>query len=402
MFCNNCGKEIDNDSQFCEYCGSNIDKSNNKLIIRKKYIITISFIVICVAIIIGFLMYNNSKSNNIQNIVNQDTKTEENVVFTDLSVEENNGYKTFNFTIDDVIKAYLIDENKVILDKNGPFCKEHIGTTRAEFFPDKSVITQYETNLTYITIIYEDISRKVIFINTPITTFQIASILTDNNMTLEDKHSGDILLKNAYNCMLSLLTRVNIQFKDITPINSKYIYLSNGIECGRYEMLCTNIGLVQCLTEYPEELCFIIEATNEDEFYNSTLDILLDRNVNSMYNEVEQKNETIKNNNFEKHTNSESEKINKTYTNREAMIKSEGYGTSYDVYIFNSGTVEHTEDMTTYKGSYTINNNKIVITYTDAYDVDIPIKLDKFDDELTIKDENTLITLDGIEYLKEK
>ena len=57
--------------------------------------------------------------------------------------------------------------------------------------------------------------------------------------------------------------------------------------------------------------------------------------------------------------------------------------------------------MTTYKGTYTIKGNKITITYTGAYDIEDPIPLDKFNEELTIKDENTLVTSNGTEYLKE-
>lgn len=139
--------------------------------------------------------------------------------------------------------------------------------------------------------------------------------------------------------------------------------------------------------------------TNEDKLYNSNVNELLDNSVTNIYNK--DKNEKYEPLEVPENYNTSNFNINGTYSNRVAMAESEGYGTSYDVYIFNYGIVEHTEDMTTYKGTYTIKDSKITITYTGAYDIEDPIPLDKFNDELTIKNENTLVTADGIEFLKE-
>ena len=141
--------------------------------------------------------------------------------------------------------------------------------------------------------------------------------------------------------------------------------------------------------------------TNEDKLYNSNVNELLDNSVTNIYNE--DKNEKYEPLEVPENYNTSNFNINGTYSNRAAVINSEGaeYGHSYNVYTFKSGTVEYNEEFITYKGTYTIKDNKITITYTGAYDIEDPITLGKFNDELTIKDENTLVTSNGIEYLKE-
>lgn len=94
--------------------------------------------------------------------------------------------------------------------------------------------------------------------------------------------------------------------------------------------------------------------------------------------------------------------VDGTYTNQKFMITTEGYGTSYNQYSFLvPGNVKYEEEGMTYSGTYTINDNKLSITYYEALDGTMPVTLDKSKEELTIKDNNTLVTSDGIEYLKE-
>ena len=84
------------------------------------------------------------------------------------------------------------------------------------------------------------------------------------------------------------------------------------------------------------------------------------------------------------------------------VLPTEGYGTSYNQYSFLvPGNVKYEEEGMTYSGTYTINDNKLSITYYEALDGTMPVTLDKSKEELTIKDNNTLVTSDGIEYLKE-
>lgn len=402
MYCSKCGKEIPEDSKFCEHCGNKV-KDNRHLVIDKRIIIMIGLVLISIiTVCIGMYIYkhNNNFTTSSINTANQDSK--EDVIFEDLEVQENNGYKTFNFTIDDVISSYLMNIDKVLIDKCGAYCQANPGTSRAIFSPNKQILSEYEKYVSDITIIYEDKSRKVISVNTPLMTMQLVEFLSDNNMEWTDDWVEEAK-NNVYQYMLSLLVRVKKQLKNVEVLgdasNSKYIYTSTNNICGRYKMIEENIGLVQCLIEKPINLYLIIRATDEDKFYNSNINELLDISVTNMYNDVKQENKTTE---ISENYNNSNFNITGTYTDRIAAINSEGYGTSYDVYIFNSGAVEHTEDMTTYKGTYTIKDNKITIIYTGAYDIETPIKLDKFNDELIIKDENTLVTLDGIEYLKEQ
>ncbi len=401
MYCSKCGKEIDDDSKFCEHCGNNVTeiKAKHNLTINSKVIIVTLFIIIgIIMIFIGFNIFKNNDSNNTITF-NSNNTSNESTRIEDLVVQEHNGYKTFNFTIDDVIRAYYIKEEKVIFDKDGAYCQAHSGTTRAIFFPDNRILTEQEKYMSEIHIIYEDKSRKVISINTPLMGIQLVAFLTDNNMELTDNWAEGAK-NHLYEYMILLLNRVNRQFKNIDVLgdatNSKYIYSSADIICGRYKMIEKNIGLAQCITEKPIDFYLVIRATDEDEFYNSTINSLLDVSVTNMHLDKLENNTST---NYENNNTN----ISGTYTDRIAVINSEGleYGHSYNVYTFKSGTVEFNEEFITYKGTYTIKDNKITITYTGAYDIENPITLDKFNDELTIKDENTLVTSNGIEYLKE-
>ena len=60
MFCENCGKHIDDDAKFCEYCGANInddttstDKVVNTIALSKKKPIIIVVILLFVLIVAG-------------------------------------------------------------------------------------------------------------------------------------------------------------------------------------------------------------------------------------------------------------------------------------------------------------------------------------------------------------
>lgn len=70
MFCENCGKQIDDDAKFCEYCGANInddttstDKVVNTIALSKKskkkpiIIVVILLFVLIVAGIAAYLTY---------------------------------------------------------------------------------------------------------------------------------------------------------------------------------------------------------------------------------------------------------------------------------------------------------------------------------------------------------
>lgn len=88
MICNNCKKEITDDSKFCEHCGNSIikRKSDNRLIIDKRIILIIVFPLIGIVVTcIGMHIYKNSNglTTNPINTSNQDIK---NNVKLDVSV----------------------------------------------------------------------------------------------------------------------------------------------------------------------------------------------------------------------------------------------------------------------------------------------------------------------------
>lgn len=90
--------------------------------------------------------------------------------------------------------------------------------------------------------------------------------------------------------------------------------------------------------------------------------------------------------------------INGSYTN----INGADPGTEYHLYTINNGNVEYEGELyRTYKGTYIIRDNQLLITYTEAYETGDPIALDKLVDELTIENENKLIRADGTVFIKE-
>ena len=67
MFCKNCGKEIDDNSDFCNFCGSNLKEENfQKRKKNKKPVIVIVILVLIIGLIIGGIVIINIKKNNEQ------------------------------------------------------------------------------------------------------------------------------------------------------------------------------------------------------------------------------------------------------------------------------------------------------------------------------------------------
>lgn len=68
MYCQNCQKEVNNNSSYCPYCGQKI--RNNKLF--KIFTVTITIILLILIVIIGFIIIdnNNFKSRNFSDYFN--------------------------------------------------------------------------------------------------------------------------------------------------------------------------------------------------------------------------------------------------------------------------------------------------------------------------------------------
>ena len=80
-------------------------------------IIIIAVIVVIILILAIYIYYTNIQQDTI-------SQAEESSSF----VETNNEYKTFNFTIDDIINLCNLDVNDIITNTEAPYCTEHKDT----------------------------------------------------------------------------------------------------------------------------------------------------------------------------------------------------------------------------------------------------------------------------------
>lgn len=94
--------------------------------------------------------------------------------------------------------------------------------------------------------------------------------------------------------------------------------------------------------------------------------------------------------------------INGLYTDREyALASNDGQGSSCSCYNIQNGKIEYCEEYTSYQGTYIQKDNRLIITYTQAYCEGQPVKLNIYRDELTIISEDKLIKGNAHEFIKE-
>ncbi len=114
---------------------------------EKKHSHIIMIIIVMIIIILAIAIYYKYSNSTIT------SKTDENVSY----VEINNGYKTFNFTIDEILKAYAIAPKDTISNSEAPYCEEHKETD--------CLILPIDTQYMDMSVVYEQKTRKVISID---------------------------------------------------------------------------------------------------------------------------------------------------------------------------------------------------------------------------------------------
>ena len=285
MKCNKCGNELKASDKFCTKCGTSIInneeiensrniKSNIGNTIKGKFrsnsksVITLLFIIIL--IILSTIIYNVIKQKNNTRYI---------------KTESHNGYKTFDFTVDEILETYSVKSSDFHTYKTSPYCKEHTGTTQGYFWCNDSnsyenYSSEKEKYVYQASIVYEDKSKKVISIELSTNTFSRMDIRRDYNLS-SNEDTFTIEKDSVYEYMATLLARIGSPWQWLiemsTPQNAKAISTTESkVLAGKYKFH-KNIGLVEYMDRVTYGAVLTIMATEEKDFYNLSIESLMNR-----------------------------------------------------------------------------------------------------------------------------
>lgn len=260
---------------------NNEEEKNKKSLKRGSLSKVIAILIVFIIIILAvYICYKNIKLDTISQV-------EEN----SLLVETNNGYKTFNFTVDKLLNAYKITQNDTISNSESPYCKEHSGTV--------CIRLPIETKYVDMSVVYENKSRKIISIEVympfekgdvylndirnPNSTVYISDDTIDTT-NLTNELSGELLYKYLITSLSKVFTKVG-KAKDFLEEEQKpkeeekelidisvNRFINNG-KCGWYQMIGDNVGQVLCTTT--KGAIYRMIATDKNEFFNLSINSLL-------------------------------------------------------------------------------------------------------------------------------
>lgn len=330
MFCNKCGKEIPDNSQYCEHCGYNLlkqkpRKSKTTKKSKKKVVITIIVAIILISIV--FITYRILKPSKIIGIPRTD-----------------GSYYCVNFEkldicIDRIPAIWKIENLVGAIDNGQKFASKAVIIMSKKYEAKEFDSYYYPMCIDLDTGEMEDI-------NPPIPkTEQLDYVLQLAMSRICETGSG---------CCIFSYENSNISIYNIIPGNLSYI-------------------------DTRENENIVDEQTETSEIKNNVI-------TTEPYKPIEVENKIG---------------INGMYTDREYAV--EQGGGSYSVYLIQNGEVEYNSEYTTYQGRYVQENNKLLITYTKAYnELMEPVDLDRVSDELIIESENKLVVPNSMQvYIKE-
>lgn len=316
MKCSKCGNEVNQGEKFCANCGEKIQNNisiintfktmftniKNKFKNMKKPLkISIILIPLILVIICICLPKNNVSKDNFKDSY--------------LSTETHNGYKTFNFTIDDILKAYNVKNSDFSTHTSGVYCPEHSGTTSAHIYI-KNKLTEEEKYLSEISIAYENKSKKVIYVEFYTQGASLTSLLIDYNIDITKNRDWEVIsAQYLHQYAFKFVERLDkkYEWEKVFSDESKtkiLAYKQNDMTAGQYTVI-DNIGFLQCYTN-PVGMMFRFIATDEEEFYNLSVNSLTNRLYDDeIYKVVELSNDTSNQvtNETENTTNSNSNNI---------------------------------------------------------------------------------------------
>lgn len=316
--CPNC-KSVVNDDKFCRVCGEQLlgndnkpktenDISDNRTNYqhntnKNKYIkpIIISIIVIIILVII-FILYKkyitNDKSNETP--VNNDTSIHE--------IESNNSYKTFDFTLDDIMKVFNIKISECDDNSTAPYCEENSGTS-CVILPNS--LEQYVDTR----VVYEIKTRKVISLDFSIGISP--NIFLANNYgidPIEEKDEAQLLgfqYTQAYLEYFLEKLGVSYDFSQAFTNPEKTRYIKGQEVSGIFCIENGNIGYIRAITSIGSLIRII--ATDEESLYNLSVkeltNLLLDGEISSD-NPFEIEEENVNSNSTDLITENEIEEEN--------------------------------------------------------------------------------------------
>ena len=394
MKCYKCGKEITDDSQFCEYCGNSIDKQKREKV--KKVIIVIVITIIIITMIIGGFIYYIS--------------------YTKECSRREKALSRIGSTLDQLADFYKCPTSELTADRLEQIAQEHENYLKEQ----EAYKNEYGKQVLEIKQHCIDKIKNIII------GAHFKGTKNDNYITISPKYIQSV---DFY------FISVNPEKKELTKIYMALTYTGEGIAVSPSTNKCDFFeagGLVKASLNIERDKfeSFIIMGMknsmpgvygiSEGEdidlgVYTNYPYIMWTKNGKDIYinmdkepfkdtsSDIEISKDYEESNNNNTNTDNENNNVkpDKIFTNREAMLKSEGVGTSYNDYAFYSDYVEYSEEGVTYKGVYTLKDNKILITYNEAFEISTPIALDKSNEELTIIDENTLVNQDGVKYLRD-
>ena len=380
MYCSNCGNEIEQKANFCPICGKKIitDKKNkndkkDKKDEKKKYKPN-KLMVIVIALNIILLIVNifvNGKS------VKRYFETKEYSVVTS-SMGNNSDVRINEKIIDEAIEKLknvgLMTHEIMYVVYKGNLAKQYL------------VITEYS----------KEYGEKKGIKNTIGDAYQVKAIDAETGfitdiITEYKAYGRDYLIRKAIDSRGVAegdVGKFRLRRDYSTPTND-----SSDVQSTSYVSIALSlaavIGIFYFIYRKTKKISVVIVIIGIICILVQLKFILLKK-----YEKYET-NETNK-------TSYQLSDIHGVFTDREYSIASEGYGISYTVYSFLiPGNVKYEEEGMTYRGTYSIEDNIITIKYIDAVSGEDIIKSDKTTDTLIIKDRNTLVTQNGIEYLKD-
>lgn len=277
---------IDSLKNICSSIFKIITNKFKKLKKTQKIIILILLVILTIITVAFVYNVGTETSNNTDD-------------FKTVKVETNNGYKTFDFTVDDILKAYSIDINSIYSYSNSPYCIENKGTSRIEFTPNRETLIEQYIN---IGIIYEDISRKVIMYETFMNEFDILRLKKDLDISdgkVLSESVGEIIVKGSNSILYRIGHKITLSNGMAKLLKDK----ETGNIQGEYKLynevgsiMVSDIGTKDC--KY--DCRYNVIAINGEEFLNLSVNSLTD---SSLYNnwlvkedDIEEKDNRIKDN----------------------------------------------------------------------------------------------------------
>lgn len=410
--CPNCkANVIVNDSNFCSQCGTqllNTKSSKDKPKINKKIkivvLIIILIFIICISIV-GLTYYNDYKKQRLFEEIQQESPE---ITLSDLALEHNCSIE--NLTIQHLetslenIKQYNKEQDEYDLVYNSSITES------------KKLCTSMIKNAVFVDNMYamfnsyNNSSYHFTPINESVEVYTIAEI-DEQKETLKK-----IGMTINYPCSIT-------RYEVVISTGKTEIHNESGIiaVCGQVDLTTNEVSIYYIGAFTPDGSLIKEDGDFSSWIYTFSKPLVKCENKNGIVQNIyemdtsqDTTDDLSQNNDLLDESNTPTSNykpieitdttgINGIYTDKAyALASNGGYGSSYSTYKIQNGKIEYCTEGSIYQGTYIQDNDKLIITYTNAYEGDY--EYDEFDivsDELTIINENKLIKNFDWEFIKE-